>query len=138
VACGSADLFFLIFISFDWIPLLLFMLRTSGGSFSSLISASNTRDCPCKASGVQPPGAAVAAVLLPRFVRRSSALVLPKEVLGAEKDLPRLGGGEQGGPTAVVSIVRGGRDTASRVGAAGCNGGCTNISAKHGANKGEG
>jgi hypothetical protein len=138
VACGSEDLFFLIFISFDWVPLLLLILRTSGGSFSSLIGASNTRDCLCKASGVKSPGVALAAVLLPGFVRRSSALVLPKEVLGAEKDLPRLAVGEHGGPTAVVSIVRGGRDTASRVGVAGCNGGCTNISAKHGANKGEG
>lgn len=67
-----------------------------------------------------------------------AALVLPKEVLGVEKDLPRLAGGEQGGPIAVVSIVRGRRGTTSRVETAGRDGGCTMISATQGANNGAG
>lgn len=114
------------------------IFRTSGGTFSSLIGAFTTRDCLCNANGVQSAGATVAAELLPRFVTKCATLVLPTEVLGVEKDLPRLAGGELGGPTAVVSIVRESRDAASRVGAADRDGGCTMISARHGANKGRG
>jgi hypothetical protein len=138
VACGSVDIFVPIFISFDFISLLLLTLRKSGGSFSLLIDVSTMRDDICKAGGAQSPGVEGAAELLDGLVSRSAARALPKEVVGAEKVLPRLAGGEEGGPTAVVSIVRGGRDTASRVGAAGCNGGCTKTSAKQGANKGVG
>lgn len=135
MACGSADFFFLIFISFDCLPLLVIFL-TSGGTFSSLIGAFTTRGCLCNASGVQSPGARVAAVVLPRFVTKCATLVLPTEVLGVEKDLPRLAGGELGGPIAVVSTVSVDRDATSRVVAAGRDGGSTMISATHGANKG--